>query len=471
MSLAPRTVAVTRSHRKDDSVAIPDTRFARTVDGVYIAYQIVGDGPVDIVFVHAFASHVELFWELPTFERLMTELGSFARVITFDKRGVGLSDRISQIPTLEARMDDLRAVMDAAGSTRALLCGDGDGGALSALFAATYPDRTLGLALWSGGVRMARAPDYPWGMSRQQFEERLRRRVEIWGDAQAGVENTRMTFGGVGERLAKDPGFVAWVTKLQRYVGAPGDMATFSRVWFETDGRSALPAIQVPTTVIYREGWSRDLTEEAEWTAGQIPGAKLARLSGDEDDPYLGDVEEVSRTIQRVLASAREEEAVFDRVLATVMFTDIVGSTEQAAVRGDRTWKQVLEQHHSRVRALIARYRGVEVDTAGDGFFASFDGPARAVHCARAIVDAVAPLGIEVRAGVHTGEVETVNGKVGGIAVSIGARIGAAAGASEVLVSQTVKDLVAGSGMAFEDRGEHTLKGVPGPWRLYRAVE
>lgn len=449
---------------------IPKTRYAVTEDGVNIAYQVLGDGPIDIVFVHAFASHIEVFWELPTFERLMQQLGSFARVITFDKRGVGLSDRLSQVPTLEARMDDLRAVMDAAGSERAVLFGDGDGGALCTLFAATYPERTLGLVLWGGGVRMAWAPDYPWGMHEDRFEERLRRRIEIWGDDDAGPETTRMTFVLIGDRLAKDAAFVRWLTKMQRYIAAPGDLATFSRVWFQTDARSALSAIQVPTAVLCREGWPTQLAEEATWTAGQIPGAQLIRLSGDEDDPYLGDVGEVARSVQRLVVSAREEEAVFDRVLASVLFTDIVGSTERVASLGDRGWKQVVEQHHSRVRSLIARYRGVEVDTAGDGFFATFDGPARAVRCAVAIAGSVRSLGIEVRAGVHTGEVEHIAGKSGGLAVAIGARVGAMAGSSEVLVSQTVKDLVAGSGLAFEDAGEHELKGIPDRWRLFRVV-
>jgi len=451
-------------------VKIPKTRYAVTEDGVNIAYQVLGDGPIDIVFVHAFASHIEVFWELPTFERLMQQLGSFARVMTFDKRGVGLSDRLSQVPTLEARMDDLRAVMDAAGSERAVLFGDGDGGALCTLFAATYPERTLGLVLWGGGVRMAWAPDYPWGMREDRFEERLRRRIEIWGDDDAGPETTRMTFVVTGDRLARDAGFIRWITKMQRNVAAPGDLATFSRVWLQTDARSTLSAIQVPTAVLCCEGWPVQLTEEAAWTAGQIPGAQLVRLSGDEDDPYLGDVGQVARAVEGLVASAREEETVFDRVLASVLFTDIAGSTERAASLGDRGWKQVVEQHHSRVRSLIARYRGVEVDTAGDGFFATFDGPARAVRCAVAIAGSVRSLGIEVRAGVHTGEVEHIAGKAGGLAVAIGARVGAMASPSEVLVSQTVKDLVAGSGLAFEDAGEHELKGIPESWRLYRVV-
>jgi class 3 adenylate cyclase len=448
----------------------PQTRYATTDDGVHIAYQVVGEGPIDVVFVHAFVSHVELFWELPTFERLIRELGSWARVILFDKRGVGLSDRLSVIPTIEARLDDLRAVLDAVGSERTLVVGNSDGGALAALFAATYPERTFGLVLWSGGVRMAKAPDYPWGMGEERFEERLATRMELWGDQSKGEETTRMTFLGIGERLAKDPAFVEWLPRLQRYAAAPGDLVRFSRVWFSTDVRSVLAAIQVPTAVFLREGWKEVLLEEARWTADQIPGAQLVRLSGDEDDAYLGDVVEVAGAVRRFAGSIEEERAVFDRVLATVLFTDIVGSSERAAASGDRSWKETVEQHHAKTRALLARYRGQEVDTAGDGFFATFDGPGRAVRCATAIIRSVGSLGIEVRAGVHTGEVETIDRKAGGIAVVIGARIGALAAPSEVLATQTVRDLTAGSGLVFEDAGEHELKGVPDRWRVYRVA-
>ena len=449
----------------------PMTRYATTDDGVSIAYQVVGEGPIDLVFVHSFVSHVEVFWELPAFERFVGELSSWARVILFDKRGVGLSDRLSVIPTIEARLDDLRAVLDAVGSVRTLVVGNNDGGALAALFAATYPERTLGLVLWRGGVRTARAPDYPWGMSEDRFEERLRRRMVIWGDESMGEEAARMAYPGIGERLAGDPVFVRWRTRLQRYAASPGDLARFSRVWFTTDARSVLPLIQVPAAVVMRTGWIDAYVQEAKWTADQIAGAQLVPVPGDGDDVYLGDVGEVAEAIRGFAQSIEEEHAAFDRVLATVLFTDIVGSSERAAELGDRAWKQLVEQHHARVRALLARYRGHEVDTAGDGFFATFDGPGRAVRCAQAIVRSVGTLGIEVRAGVHTGEVETIDGKAGGLAVVIGARIGALAGASEVLGSQTVRDLTAGSGIVFEDAGEHELKGVPDRWRVYRAAD
>jgi class 3 adenylate cyclase len=448
----------------------PVTRYATTDDDVHIAYQVLGDGPIDVVFVHAFVSHVELFWELPSYARFLRELSSWGRAIVFDKRGVGLSDRLSVVPTLEARIDDLRAVLDAVESERTLVVGNSDGGALAAMFAATYPERTLGLVLWSGGVRIAWAPDYPWGMREELFEERLSTRMELWGDEERGEETVRMTFLGTGDRLAKDPAFVEWLPRLQRNSAAPGDLVRFSRVWFSTDARSVLPAIQVPTAVFLREGWATVLVEEARWTADQIPGARLVSLSGDEDDAYLGDVVEVAGAVRRFAEAIEEEHAAFDRVLATVLFTDIVGSSERAAALGDRAWKELVQNHHAKVRALLGRFRGHEVDTAGDGFFATFDGPGRAVRCAEAIVRSVGSLGVEVRAGLHTGEVETIDGKAGGLAVVIGSRIGGLAGPSEVLASQTVRDLTAGSGIAFEDAGDHTLKGVPDRWHLYRVV-
>jgi class 3 adenylate cyclase/pimeloyl-ACP methyl ester carboxylesterase len=455
----------------DGLVDMPDTRYAVTDDGVHIAYQVVGDGPVDIVFVHSFVTHIELFWELPSFERLVRSLSSFSRVILFDKRGVGLSDRLSTaLPTLEARMDDLRAVLDAVGSERALMFGTADGGALATLFAATYPERTLGLLLWSGAVRLAWAHDYPWGMREEQLEERLRARAQLWGNARRGEESTAMTFLVDGERLSRDPRFVGWLMKMQRNAAAPGDLATFSRVWFSTDARSALPAIQVPASLLVRDGWPRAVKEETKWTAGQIPGATVVTVPGWGEDPWFGDIDEVAQTTERFVSSIREDQEVFDRVLATVLFTDIVGSTEQASSLGDSGWKRLVEQHHAKVRALLARFRGSEMDTAGDGFFATFDGPGRAVRCATAIVRSVATLGIQVRAGLHTGEVETIAGKAGGLAVVIGSRIASLAGPSEILVSQTVRELTAGSGLSFEDLGDRELKGVPGSWRINRVL-
>jgi class 3 adenylate cyclase len=446
---------------------MPATRYAVTEDGVHIAYQTIGDGPVDIVFVHSFLSHIEIFWELPSFERFLRELGAGARVIVFDKRGVGLSDRLSSIPTLEARMDDLRAVLDAVGSARPLIIGDGEGAALAAMFAATYPERTLGLVLWGGSVRTAWAPDYPWGMPDEEFEQRLVRRTELWGDADRAEESVLMTFP-VGDPLAEWAGIAQWLVKLQRYGASPGDLVTFSRVWYSTDARSVLPAIQVPTAVIVRDGWPQEMLDEATWTADQIAGVQLVTVPGDEDDPYLGNVSDVVEAVGLFVSSIRQEHAAFSRVLATVLFTDIVASTERASAMGDQGWKRLVEQHHAKTRALLGRFRGNEVDTAGDGFFATFDGPGRAVHCAQAIIRSVASLDVEVRAGIHTGEVESVDGKAGGLAVMIGARIGGLAGPSEILTSQTVRELTAGSDLEFRDVGERELKGIPGSWRISR---
>jgi class 3 adenylate cyclase len=454
-------------------VDIPETRYALTHDGVHIAYQVVGDGPVDVAFVWSFVTHLEVFWELPSFRRFVEELTPFARVILFDKRGVGLSERVSSSPaTLEARMDDLRAVLDAAGSERVLLVGNGDGGALTTTFAATYPERTLGLLLWSGNVRTAWAPDYPWGMREDQNRERLRARAELWGNQARAEESTVMTFPEDGARLAQDQVFAHWLMKLQRNAVSLGDLeVTFGRAWFATDARSSLPAIQVPTRVCHRASWPADVEEESRWTAAQIPGAAFVLVDGWGEDMWLGDVAETAAAVREFAASIREEQEVFDRVLATVLFTDIVDSTVRAAELGDREWGRLVEQHHAKVRALLGRFRGHEMDTAGDGFFATFDGPGRAVRCAQEIVAAVAPLGIRVRAGLHTGEVETIADKAGGLAVVIGARIAGLAGPSEILVSQTVRDLTAGSTLTFEDVGDRELKGVPGTWRINRFVD
>jgi class 3 adenylate cyclase len=450
---------------------MPVTRYAVTQDGVRIAYHVTGDGPLDIVLINSFVTHLEVFWELPSYQWLLGKLGPFARVILFDKRGVGLSDRVSSsLPTLEARLDDLRAVLDAAGSDRTLAFGNGDGGALAALFAATYPERCAGLLLWSGNVRTAWAPDYPWGLTEHAMEQRLEDRLELWGNAERGEESTKMTFPWEGRGLSRDPAFVSWLMKLQRNAVSPGDLATYNRVWFSTDARSALPLIQVPTRLVMRTPWPEDVIEETRWTAAQIPGSTIVTLEGTGEDPWIGDVDEVLETVRDFASAVQEEQGVFDRVLATVLFTDIVGSTEVASSVGDVEWKRLVEQHHAAVRALLARFRGREVDTAGDGFFSTFDGPGRAVRCAAEIVRAVASLGLEVRAGLHTGEVETIAGKAGGLAVVIGSRIASIAGPSDVLVSQTVRDLTAGSGFTFDDVGERELKGVPGTWRISRLV-
>jgi class 3 adenylate cyclase len=364
-------------------------------------------------------------------------------------------------------MDDIRAVMDAAGSARAVLFGWGDGAALAALFAATYPDRAAGLILNGGNVRMAWAADYPWGLTQDDWSTDHARMPEIWGSERHGREWAEMSLL-LGPRDADDPELFRWAAKWARYSAAPGDMLAFDQMWMETDVRDILSAIQVPTVVTCKEGVN---SEEAAWVASRIPGAKLLPLPGGHRVAWMGDLDELSEAVGALVSSVRDEEADFDRLLATVLFTDIVDSTSQSAAVGDHAWRTVQEGHDQIVRAQLARCRGREIRRMGDGFLATFDGPGRAVRCAQAISTAVRPLGIEIRAGLHTGEIELAGDDVAGLAVAIGARVGALAGPSEILVSSTVKDLVAGSGLAMEDRGLHSLKGVPDEWRLYAVAQ
>ena len=448
---------------EDALMELPETGYAKTVDGVHIAYQILGDGSPDIVFVSsAFASNVEIAWELELASHLRG-LAARGRLLLFDRRGTGLSDGVSgdTLPTLDARMDDIRAVMDAAGSERAVLYGLEDGAALCFLFAATYPERTAALVTYSASARGSWAPDYPWGWNDTEWADRLSTIEAAWGTAPF----VRQLAAWVFPSRADDSDFLRSYGRLVRHSLSPGDAVTAERLWKETDVRHVLGSIQAPTLVLHMVEDPVVSVEEGRYIAEHIPGAVLVELPG--TDHFARAEVVVADDIDRLLASLRREQEDFDRVLATVMFTDVVGSTERAAGLGDRGWRDLVERHHSTVRALLGRYRGTEVDTAGDGFFVTFDGPARAIRCTQAIREAVRPLNLEIRSGLHTGEVETINGKVGGIAVAIGARVASIAAPSEVLVSQTVKDLVAGSGLSFEDRGEHELKGVPDRWRLY----
>jgi len=442
---------------------IPQTRWAETVDGLDIAYQEFGAGPVTIVLIAPWLSHVEVDWEFPPYAAFLRQLACFARVVIFDKRGTGMSDRFEHVPDLGARLDDVRAVMDASGTERAALLGLSDGAALAALFAATYPDRTLAV-IFDGEARQAWAPDYPWG--EPEDDQALRRMQEIWGDEAHGAEFVRLVCGEDIPQL-DDPEFCRSWVKSARYCATPKSFAAFDQVQRQTDVRDILPLVQAPTLVpTPSDGGESERASDA-YIAERIAGAKTAVYRGRWGVAYLGGCEDYVRIIERFLASVTQEEAELDRMLATVLFTDVVGSTQRAAELGDARWKGLLHRHDAVSRAMIARYRGTEVKTLGDGFLATFDGPARAVKCAQSICEAVRPLGIEVRAGCHTGEIELLGADVGGIAVHIGARIGALAGPSGVLVSSTVKDLVAGSGLSFADRGEHELKGVPGSWRLY----
>ncbi len=440
--------------------------YAKTSDDVWIAYQVFGDVGRDLVLVNAWVSHLEIMWEQPRFRSMIEALSQDARVINFDKRGTGLSDRISGVPDLEARMDDIRAVMDEAGSTRATLFGWGDGAALAALFAATYPDRSAGLVLFDGSARMTWAPDYPWGLSEEAWQRDHARIPAIWGTTQHAREWAEMSWL-IDPGAPVDPDLLEWAARWARYSAAPGDMLMFDRMWAHTDVRNILSAIQVPTSVLYGEGSD---PSQAEHVAAMIAGAQLVGVKGGRGLVWTGDIDELRGAVGAFLTSIRNEEAAFDRVFATVLFTDIVDSTAQSASLGDQGWRKVQDGHDAVVRAQLARFNGREIRKMGDGFLATFDGPGRAVRCAQAIAEGVKPLGIEIRAGLHAGEIELVDGDIAGIAVAIGARVGALAGASEVLVSGTVRDLVTGSSIELEDRGTHTLKGVPGEWRLYEVI-
>jgi class 3 adenylate cyclase len=454
-------------------VDVPETRYAKTADGVHVAYQVFGDGPVDILFVLGWVTHLERMWTDPRFARFYTRLASFARVMVFDKRGVGLSDRVPEdrLPSLEVRMDDARAVMDAVGSERAVVLGVSEGGPMSMLFAATYPERTIALIVFGTSACWNNAPDYPYSVPGRDEDPEIvayrERRERLWGTKALAREFLADSFA---PSLADDEPLQAWLAEYMRSAASPGAVNALSAMNRAIDVRSALPAIHVPTLVLARDGDLDYPVQETRWIADHIRGARYVSFPGDDHLFVMGRQDDLLEEIERFVAEVHGEEADLDRVLATVMFTDIVGSTEKAAELGDKGWRDLVERHHGVVRAMLGRFRGTEGDTAGDGFFATFDGPARGVRCARAITDAVKDLGIEVRAGVHTGEVEAIAGKVGGIAVNVGARIASLAAPSEVLVSHTVQGLVSGSGLRFEDAGERDLKGIPGSWHLYRVA-
>ena len=432
----------------------PEIQYARSGD-VAIAYQVLGDGPIDLVFV-AFMGNLAYMWEQPLFVEFYERLASFSRLILFDKRGTGLSDRPRDLATLETRMDDVRAVMDAVGAERASLLGTLEGGHVTAVFAATYPERTSALVLFNTVARFTAAPGYPWGFTEEDWQRRLRDARENWGTR----EYLARHLAEFGPSLVGDEDIFRWFATYYRLSASPGAAYAFYRMVVETDIRDVLPAIRVPTLCLYR----RPLREPARYVAEQIPHAQAVEVPG--EDFWIVTDGGVTEEVERFLTGAPQEVEP-NRVLATVLFTDIVGSTERAAALGDRAWNELRERHHAVIRQHLARFRGEELATAGDGFLSTFDGPARAIRCACAVRDAVRPLGLEIRAGLHTGECEIVAGEIGGIAVHIGARVAAAAGPGEVVVSSTVKDLVAGSGLEFAERGEHELKGVPGRWRLY----
>jgi pimeloyl-ACP methyl ester carboxylesterase len=441
-------------------VDLPEARYARSGD-VSIAYQVVGDGPFDLVWTPGALSHLDLTWEDEDKARFMQRLASFSRLILFDKRGTGLSDRVTGIADLETRMDDIRAVMDAAGSESAVVCGVSEGGPMAVLFAATYPERVRALVNYGSLPRFVRGPSFPWREPKHEYLAEYEAEAEVWGSE----ENAREWLESQG--LDTSPKAVSERARKDRLMISPGAYVQLGRMNAEIDVRQILSTIRVPTLVLHRREDPIPI-EGARWMAEQIPGARFVELPGGPHMPYYGDWESVVEAIREFVEPICLESArPYDSVLATLLFTDLVGSTAKAVELGDRRWRELLEQHHARTRAQLSRFRGVELDTAGDGFFARFDGPARAIRCACAIRNAVTELGLEVRAGLHTGECEVVDGKVAGVAVSIGARVAAQAAPGEVLVSQTVKDLVAGSGLTFDDRGTRELKGLPGEWRLY----
>ncbi len=440
----------------------PKTHYAKSGD-LHIAYQVVGQGPFDLVYIPGWVSHVELAWEEPLLARFLERLASFSRLIVFDKRGTGLSDRVpvDKLPTLEERMDDLTVVMDAVGSERAALFGFSEGGNLAALFAAMHPERTRGLVLAHTFASRIWSPDYPWAPTPEQREQECLHVEREWGNL--------MDIAHYAPSKVGDVEFAQRVATYFRRAASPGAAVALLRMNTQIDIRSILPTIRVPTLVMHRTGDLDVNVAEGRYIAERIPDARFVELAGDDHLPWIGDQGRFLDEMQEFLTGVRPAPE-YERVLSTVMFTDIVGSTEAAARLGDRDWRNLLGRHHTIARAEIARFRGREINTAGDGFIATFDGPARAVRCAGSMRNALQPLGIEIRAGVHTGEIELDGDDVGGIAVHICARVAAAAAAGETLVSSTVKDLVAGAGLAFTDRGAHALKGVPGEWRLFAAA-
>jgi pimeloyl-ACP methyl ester carboxylesterase/class 3 adenylate cyclase len=441
---------------------LPEVRYARSGD-VEIAYQVLGSGDVDLVFVMGWLTNLETYWEEPGYRRFMQRLAGFTRLILFDKRGMGLSDHTT-IGTLEERMDDVRAVMDAVGSKRAALMGVSEGAPLSMLFAASHPERTAGLIFVGGEVKEVREEDWPWGLStREEYDDLLDRTLSgelPWGKV------TRVWFAPSRQH---DPALIRWLERLERSSASPAAAVAFMRLGSEIDVRHVAPSIHVPTLVLHTPDDPVVPHEQGRWLAEQIEGARFVELKGKDHVPWFDVADQVITETREFLTGFREAPEL-ETALATVLFTDIVGSTDRARELGDSQWTALLGQHHATVRGVLAQYRGREIDTTGDGFFAAFDGPARGIRCAQAVLDALNGIGIQARSGLHTGEVEVVDEKLAGIAVHTGARVAALAGPGEVLVSSTVRDLVAGSGIEFEDRGLHELKGLDEPRRLFAVV-
>jgi len=432
-------------------------RYAKSGD-LHIAYVVEGEGPIDLVWIPPWISQVEYLWSEPSLERVMARLTQFARVITFDRRGSGLSDPFFGAPTLEEQMDDVLAVMDAAGSERAAICGTLEGGPMAAMFAATYPERAEALVLYATFARATWAPGYEWAWPAEMRDQNMEKSVDLWGQGYVAA--------GVAPSQVSDPAFMEWAGRLERLAASPSVIRRIFKLIGEFDVRDVLPSIRVPTLVMHRTDDSFIKVEHSRYIASRIPDARYVELEGEENMFSLGDVEAVMGEIEEFLTGTRHEHEP-DRMLATVLFTDICDSTRRAAEMGDRGWRFLLERHDALFRQALDRHRGREVKRTGDGFLATFDGPARAIRCAASVAEAMGTLGLQIRAGLHTGELEVMDGDLGGLAVHIASRVMSHAGPNEVLVSGTVKDLVVGSGIEFEARGERELRGVPGEWRLY----
>jgi class 3 adenylate cyclase len=463
---SPFVLTLRRRSRRSTigAVEIPDVQYAEAADGVHIAYQVVGEGPVDLVFVPGAWSNLTWNWQLPSYAHFLRRLSSFCRLIVVDRRGSGLSDRLSpnDLPALETLADDFGVVLDAAGSERASLLGVWSGGQTCAVFAATRPERVDRLILYA----MNPGGEQSWGKTWDR-EGYLARVAEGWGTRSFARWDPAWGLSVMAPSVSDDHRTLDWYVASLQFASGPGSAAALAAIYAETDVQPVLPSIRVPTLVLGRQGDRLEPITTARYIAGLIPGARLLELFGEDDLWFVGDIDSLVDAIQEFVTGVRPALGS-DRMLATILFTDIVGSTRKAAELGDSRWKVLLADHNDRIRDELDRFRGREIDTAGDGFFATFDGPARAVRCAQAIGQAVRPLDLQIRAGCHTGEIELSGGDVRGIAVHIGARVAELAGPNEVLVSSTVKDLVAGSGLVFQDLGEHELKGIPDRWHLYR---
>lgn len=439
----------------------PRTRFARS-GHVDVAFWTIGENrTVDVVYVQGSLTHLTVGWELPAFRQFCERLSSFARLILFDKRGMGLSDRV-EVGTLEERMDDVRAIMDAAGSKKAYIIGESEGGPLAMLFAAAHPERTIGLILAGSEVKERITEDWPWGECTQKaFDEMLSLVPEHWGTSSRMLEY-------IAPSMSKDPFAQEWIKRLLINSATPSAAVRFMTMAFDNDARSVAEAINVPTLIVHRVGDQVCNVENARYLGAHINGARCIELSGDDHVPWAGG-DDVLAEIRTFITGVREESQP-DRVLATVLFTDIVESTERTSKIGDAKWRSLLDGHDQSIREQLRFHRGIEVKTTGDGFLATFDGPARAIRCASAIREAVRRLGLDIRSGIHTGEIELRGDDIAGIAVVICQRISAIAKAGEILVSGTVVDLVAGSELDFDNRGTHNLKGVPGSWKISAVV-